>query len=288
MMKYDDLWYESSDGLRLYARDYSMYAKPDAPVIVCIHGLTRSSGDFRVFCEQYCSDYRVYAVDVRGRGRSDYDHDSSNYHVFTYADDLRQFFEHLNLESVLLVGTSMGGLISFAFAGASIDNVSGIVLNDIGPEVSSVGVARIIEYVSTRPKIETWEQAVAETKRINEGCYPEFTSDDWYAFTRNLYRENDQGLPVLNYDEHIADLFNAIKPEEETPTLWPTFDTLKSIPFLVFRGEFSDILDTHCVKRMCDEHPQLTFVEVASRGHTPLLNEPECETALTQFFKGLV
>ena len=45
---YDDVWYSSADGLRLYARDY---ACSDAGIthpraVLCMHGLTRNSADF--------------------------------------------------------------------------------------------------------------------------------------------------------------------------------------------------------------------------------------------------
>ena len=44
-MNYVDVFYQSDDGLRLYARDY-FGPSPDAPVVLCLPGLTRNSKDF--------------------------------------------------------------------------------------------------------------------------------------------------------------------------------------------------------------------------------------------------
>lgn len=50
-MNYVDVFYQSDDGLRLYARDYPGPAR-DAPVILCLPGLTRNSKDFAPLAEK--------------------------------------------------------------------------------------------------------------------------------------------------------------------------------------------------------------------------------------------
>jgi len=45
----------------------------------------------------------------------------------------------------------------------------------------------------------------------------------------------------------------------------------------------SDLLSAATVARMAREKPGLQHVEVANRGHTPLLDEPECLAAIDAF-----
>ena len=79
-----DIFYTSRDGLRLFARHYSS-ASRRRPV-VCIPGLTRNSRDFHTLAN-YLSDPAnpyardVYAVDLRGRGRSARDANWQNYNI---------------------------------------------------------------------------------------------------------------------------------------------------------------------------------------------------------------
>jgi pimeloyl-ACP methyl ester carboxylesterase len=52
---------------------------------------------------------------------------------------------------------------------------------------------------------------------------------------------------------------------------------------LVIRGAISDLLSAATVERMAREKPDLQRITVPNRGHTPLLNEPECVAAIDAF-----
>ncbi|WP_199911662.1 alpha/beta fold hydrolase [Dongshaea marina] len=112
MKDYRELSYHSDDNLTLYARDYG---SPDARTIVlCMHGLTRNSADFERLCLELKSEYRLIAIDVRGRGNSEYDSEIGNYHPARYVQDVYSLIELLkaggtNLDNLVLLGTSMGG-----------------------------------------------------------------------------------------------------------------------------------------------------------------------------------
>ena len=69
---YQDIFYQSHDGLTLYARDYPCTASQSqtAPTVLCMHGLSRNSTDFAGLAEALSENYRVIAVDQRGRGLS--------------------------------------------------------------------------------------------------------------------------------------------------------------------------------------------------------------------------
>ena len=55
------------------------------------------------------------------------------------------------------------------------------------------------------------------------------------------------------------------------------------VRLLVIRGALSDLLSAATVARMAREKPDLQHITVANRGHTPLLNEPECLAAIDAF-----
>ncbi|MEA3160909.1 MAG: hypothetical protein QOD95_2457 [Gammaproteobacteria bacterium] len=55
------------------------------------------------------------------------------------------------------------------------------------------------------------------------------------------------------------------------------------MPMLAIRGERSDILSAATFARMKAENPDLSQLEVAQRGHVPLLDEPECIAAIDTF-----
>lgn len=280
MQNYSDYWYQSSDGLRLYARQYG---NEDADhTIICIPGLTRNSADFAPLCEHLADRYRIFAVDLRGRGNSDYDTQPENYHPGSYAADIISLLDDLALPSAIVIGTSLGGLVSMVLAATALERISAVVMNDIGPEADQTGIDRIKAYVSKPSSVSNWAEAVAKTKLIQCQEYPAFSDQDWINFSKNLYRENSEGQPVLAYDPAIAQLLTQ-PSDQPTPDLWPLFTLLSSTPMLLLRGELSDILSPHCVSKMREQKPDIQFLEIANCGHAPLLSEASALKAIDDF-----
>jgi len=288
MGNYVDYWYQSSDGLQLYARDYpcSAAGKGSTATVLCMHGLTRNSADFSGLADHLRGDYRVLSVDQRGRGRSDYDSVAANYTPLTYVQDMFNLLDRLQVPEVILVGTSMGGLMSFIMAAMQPARVSAIVINDIGPEVDQRGLDRIKSYVGKSKPVSNWEEAVAQVRSIAEVAFPDFTDEEWQQFARDVYRE-ERGIPVLAYDPAISQPVNDAEAGAVPPDLWPVFDSVARVPMLVIRGESSDILSRACVEQMRDRKRDLQVAEIPRRGHAPTLNEPASRAAIDRFLSAL-
>jgi pimeloyl-ACP methyl ester carboxylesterase len=277
---YRECFYPSGDGLTLYARDYAT-AGAQAPVVLCLHGLSRNSADFESLASRLAGRYRVLVPDQRGRGRSDYDPHSANYQPATYVRDMFTLLEHLGLGEVLVIGTSMGGLMGMMMAALAPARVAALVLNDIGPEVDPTGLARIKSYVGKTAPVGSWAEAVAQARALNAREFPDFDEDQWQRFTRALYRERD-GVPELAYDPAIAAPIAAAESAAVPPDLWPLFEGL-SQPVLVLRGAHSDILSPACAQDMARRGQRCQLVEVPRRGHAPTLEEAEAVAAIEAF-----
>ncbi|MFT5710762.1 MAG: pimeloyl-ACP methyl ester carboxylesterase [Halioglobus sp.] len=286
MQHFNHYWYKSHDGLDLYAREYPCEGSrgQNEKTIVCIPGLTRNSADFAVLSQHLCTCFRVIAVDLRGRGRSAYDQNPSNYQPAVYAEDIASLLDSLGLAQVTLIGTSLGGLVSMILNSMQPERVSAVILNDIGPEPNQAGVERIKFYVGNRSTVDTWEQAIEQTRAVLSGEYPNFSDADWRWFTGNIYRENKSGKPVLDYDPAISlPIEQAAFDGVVHASLWPVFVAMKCIPTLLIRGELSDIVTQDDVARMRAVHPGMEYTQVDCCGHAPLLTEPESLLAIDRF-----
>lgn len=288
MAQYSDLFYTSHDGLTLYARDYGH--KNSARTVICLPGLTRNSADFEGLCAELADDFRLLAVDLRGRGRSAYDPNPLNYHPGTYVRDIDTLCRREALDSASFIGTSLGGLVSMMLADERPEFVERIVLNDIGPELDPAGVDRIRRYVSASTAPADWNEATALTRELHGAVLPNLSDDEWRKFTKRLYRAEAGSAPMLNYDEHIADLFSAAAEpatEAQRSAMWDLYSRLKNIPIFALRGEFSDILSARTLAEMgkCNAHFQT--LEVPKRGHAPLLDEPGVMPAIRKFLEGV-
>jgi pimeloyl-ACP methyl ester carboxylesterase len=77
---------------------------------------------------RFSSAHRVVAVDLRGHGESDAP--SERYTVRLFADDLASTCTQLRIESPVVIGHSLGGLVALDFASAYPDHVAAAVLID--------------------------------------------------------------------------------------------------------------------------------------------------------------
>ncbi|HYX73079.1 MAG TPA: alpha/beta hydrolase [Steroidobacteraceae bacterium] len=275
-----DYWFDSPEGLRLFSR---VYAGPSAaaPVVLCLHGLTRNSRDFEDLSAHLAAHYRVIVPDVRGRGLSARDPNFNNYQIPVYVNDLLSLFAGLGVERVSIIGTSMGGLMAMVLAAMQPGLVAGIVLNDVGPEVDPAGLERIRGYVGKSPPVHSWPEAVANVRAIYGPACPGLSDEQWERIARRSYRANAQGVPVVDADPLIAEPLRDTRTA--APNLWPLWSALAKFPILAIRGAHSDILSAATLARMQREKPDLKVLTVANRGHVPLLDEPECVAAIDEF-----
>lgn len=281
-MNYIDVFYQSDDGLRLYARDYPG-PTVDAPVILCMPGLTRNSKDFSDLANELQQSRRVICADQRGRGRSARDTDPSRYHPGRYARDMRTLLDVLHIPRLVVIGTSLGGLMALLLMASEPQRIQAAVLNDIGPEIDPRGVARIAAYVGKTAPATTWDEAARQTMLINGEALADFNNDNWHAMARDLYVQ-EGSAPILDYDPAIAEGVNA---GTAAPNLWPLFDSVGERPMLVIRGQTSDILSMETLAEMSRRLPQLISLNIAGRGHAPTLNEPNARLAISRFLDGL-
>ncbi|MGO9592407.1 MAG: alpha/beta fold hydrolase [Steroidobacteraceae bacterium] len=275
-----DYFNNSTDGLRLYCGLYAA-RRPGGLPVLCLPGLTRNSRDFVALAAHLSEQHEVLTADLRGRGRSAWDKDPTRYHLLTYVADAWTLLDSRRVSRVVVVGTSLGALMGMAMAATKPDRIAGVVLNDAGPEIDPVGLRRIAGYAGKLPPVSSWTEAAAQAKSVYGLALPGLTDADWLDFAHRGYRENATGVPVPDMDPRISDAF---KNSPKAPTdLWPLYAQIKGVPMLVIRGALSDLLSAATVARMAREKPDLQHITVANRGHTPLLNEPECLAAIDAF-----
>ena len=276
MAEWTDRYWNSVDGLKLHYRDYA--GPHERPPILCIPGLTRNARDFEPVADRYAGAWRVLAVDLRGRGESEYDPSTANYAPVTYVADLMKFLDQLGIADAVFVGTSLGGLCTMLLAASDNERIAGALINDIGPDIDQTGIDRIAGYVGQDTRFDSWEEAQALLSSRNAEVFPRWGKDEWSRFTRRICTEED-GIIRFDYDMGIKDNFgkSAGKPQ---PDAWPLYRCLDGRPVTILRGELSDLLSEGTAEKMVREIGDVDLVTIPDVGHTPNFEEPESEAAL--------
>jgi len=264
-------------------------------VVICVHGLSRQGRDFDALAQALQPQARVLAVDVAGRGESDWLADPLAYQVPTYAADLAALVLQLRAEHpqtvIDWVGTSMGGLIGMALASQAALGLRRLVLNDVGPVIQWEALQRIGSYVGRNPSFASEQEAVDYLASISTGFGPH-TPEQWLALSRPMLRERDD-LWWLHYDPAIAVPFKALvgmadeaaarqAVRDGEAALWAVYDAITA-QTLLLRGADSDLLTRDTVAQMAIRGPRARTVEFAHVGHAPTLTAVD-QIAVVQEF----
>jgi pimeloyl-ACP methyl ester carboxylesterase len=122
---------------RLHAQ---RFGAPDAPLVLCVPGLTANLKSFDFLCERIAGDrLQAVALDLRGRGRSDITA-RGTYGWPSHARDLFAAADELGAARFSLIGHSMGAAVSMAAAAQEAARLERIVLVDFcgQPEAASL------------------------------------------------------------------------------------------------------------------------------------------------------
>ncbi|KRA84558.1 alpha/beta fold hydrolase [Altererythrobacter sp. Root672] len=269
----------SADGLTLRYRDYP--GGEGRPPILCIPGLTRNARDFESVAAAFAGEWRVICADLRGRGLSDYAKDSASYNPMQYVADISALLDQAGFERVIVIGTSLGGIVAMLLATLAPDRIAGVVLNDIGPHIEEAGLARIRDYVGQGRSYPTWMHAARGLREQGGIAYPEFKVSDWLKLAKRLMAVGPGGRIAFDYDMKIAEPFST--PSGTAPAdMWPAFQALAGRPVLAIRGGVSDILSAATLSRMKKELPGLEAVTIRRVGHAPTLDEPQALEAISR------
>ncbi len=269
------------NGFRMHYLDWG---GEGLPPMLMVHGLTRQAHAFDGTAGRLRGRFHCLAIDVRGRGESDWTAPET-YSYEQYVADVVAFSEAKGLERVHYMGTSMGGHIGMHLASTEPERFASFVLNDIGPEIALAGAARIQEFVTGTPASFPSFEACLEREIERFPWTGELPREELEASIRHHVRQNEDGSWSLKYDPNIirGRLTDPEARKRGQEIMWQGFRAL-TCPILLVRGATTDLLDMSTVEAMQAAQPAMQVVQVPGVGHAPSLNEPEVVAALERFY----
>jgi pimeloyl-ACP methyl ester carboxylesterase len=261
-----------------------------------VHGLSRQGRDFdtlaRTLVEGSGDALRVACPDVVGRGRSDWLADPMGYGIPTYAGDMLQMLNQLHAAAPVTtfdwVGTSMGGLIGMALAGAPRMPLPvpmrRLVLNDVGPAIQWTALQRIGTYLGNTGHFDSVQHAADAMWEVSRGFGPH-TREQWMMLSQAMVRPASGGGFTLHYDPSIAVPFRALNEAAAAAAqgaLWQLYDAIQA-ETLLLRGADSDLLSRATALEMTRRGPKPRVVEFPGVGHAPTLIAQDQVDAVASF-----
>ena len=119
--------YTRAGGIRLA---YRAWGPPSAPPAVLLHALGEESSDWAPVAAAFARTRRVYALDLRGHGASDW---AGPYTIERLTADLAAFLDALSLGPVTLAGHSLGAAPAYLYAARFPERVTRLLLEEPPP-----------------------------------------------------------------------------------------------------------------------------------------------------------
>ena len=252
-----------SGGVRLRA---DAFGDPADPPVLLLHG----GGQTRFAwgsTPQALADrgWRVYRVDMRGHGESEWP-DDGDYSLWAFAADTRAIAASMPSLPVL-VGASLGGLSSLVAVGESDEPVArGIVLVDVAPTMEEQGKERIGEFMRANAFTGFASlDEVADAIAVYNPHRPRPT--DLSGLQKNV-RLKEDGRWYWHWDPRFMS-----QSPDETRSSFASTDRLKdaarslTIPTLLVRGRVSDLLSEEGAQELLELVPHAEYANVAGAGH---------------------
>ena len=269
---------------------YREWGDPKNPkVVLCVHGLSRNRLDFDTLASSLCSNYRVVAVDMPGRGKSDWLDNKEDYNYLWASQDKVPLFHNilvsliarLGVDSVYWIGTSMGGLLGIELAAQKASPIRRLVLNDIGPFVSSASRKANAALAEAAGEYQTEADAVKFVLESKKAFGP-FTAEAAKKFALDSLSKFSNGKWRLHYDPMITHSRKKLDTD-----LWASWERI-SCSVLTIWGEESTLLIKETVEKMKCTGPKTSLLAMPGVGHCPGLTSSIEIDAIHNFLDGKV
>ncbi len=219
--------------------------------LILLHGWTQSSQFWAAYLEEYAKSYHVYAIDLRGHGKSS--PLTKNFSIKKAANDISALLDYLDLKNVKSIGLSYGGLTLLQLASMDPQRLESMVL-----------IATSHNYSGQ------------DNKALNEQFRFENLPAAFIADLRKIHFQNEAKIkamfdPTLNYEIRL------------------TKESLRQINIktLIIHGDNDELLGTNAAFELHRNLPTSNLWIVPDKGHIPIddTNKVEFLRITNEFLK---
>ena len=263
---------------------YVDFGGPDgAPTVVLVHGLGGSHLNWDLFAPLLRPHARVLALDLPGFGRSE-----PGGRRTTVQDNVKvldRFLAEVAGTPVVLVGNSMGGMISILQTAAAPSTVNGLVLLDaavpgprraLDPLVAATFALYAIpmlgeRFLALRRKRSTPLRQVRDMLRLC-GVDPDALPSSVIDRSLTLI-EQRKDVPAM--DRAFLAAARSVLRLLVDPRVYRTAMASIRVPVLLVQGDEDRLVPVAAARDIAARHPEWRYLELPGVGHVPQLQVPE-------------
>ena len=261
-----------ANGIKLHYLDYGTAGRPP---MLCVHGGAAHAHWFDFVAPGFTPDYHVYALDLRGHGDSTWA-DPQTYSFETYAEDINAFLEKLDLSDVVLIGHSMGGMISLVHAATHPGRIRRLVIVDSTMLMPMDRVSKMREFSSRPARGYTTQDELIARYRLEPAESQLAATEVIHRMATHSGRQDADGQWQHKADRRVYANFRQVAGV-------PLWEKVK-VPALVIKGEHSKRFAPDVLAEIRAKAPQVQWAEVPASDHHITLENPQGFVDVVQKF----
>jgi pimeloyl-ACP methyl ester carboxylesterase len=197
------------DGVRVFYRE-SLPDRPDAPVVLLLHGFPSGSHQFRALIEVLGSRYRLIAPDYPGFGHTQVP-DGFTYSFERLADVIEGFVQRLGVTRFVMYMFDFGAPVGFRLAERHPDRIAGLIVQNGNAYHEGLSDAAR-DFIALRPETPGAEQTIRDLLTLagTRGQYeagvpdPELLAPDGWTLDQHFLDlpGRKQAQVALAFDYH--------------------------------------------------------------------------------------
>ena len=253
------------------------------PAVVLVHGLGGSHLNWDLLAPLLIGHARVYALDLPGFGRSEPGARKAS--VSANAAALHRFLVEVVGEPAVLVGNSMGGMLSILAAGEHPEAVTGLVLLDpavpgprraLDPLVALMFAVYAVPFVGER-FMRMRRTRSSELARVREmlalcGVDADAVPPEVIERSVTLLQERKD---VEGMDRAFLVAARSLMRLLVDPRRYRRAMASITVPVLLVHGDRDRLVPVAAARDIARRHPSWRYLELPDVGHTPQLQVPE-------------
>jgi pimeloyl-ACP methyl ester carboxylesterase len=256
---------------------------PDGPTVVLVHGLGGSHLNWDLLAPLLTPHGRVYAIDLPGFGRSEPGERKAS--VQANVGVVKRFLDEVTGTPVVLVGNSMGGMISILVSGERPDAVSSLVLLDpavpgprraMDPLVALMFAIYAIplvgeRFMAKRRTSTSVRERVIETLTLC-GVDPDTVPSTVIDRSVTLL---DERADVAGMDKAFLAAARSLLKLLVDPRRYRKAMGSIQLPVLLVHGDRDRLVPVAAARDIARRHPAWRYIELPGVGHVPQLQVPD-------------
>ena len=237
--------------------------------IILIHGYCEDSRVWNSLSDSLSSEFRILCPDLPGFGKSDRLEETSIEHV---ADEIAKWLDGLGINECLMIGHSLGGYVTLAFAEKYPERLSGYGL------FNSTATADSEEKKKTRAAVEAFVNNYGAPRFI-ESLVPALFRAEFQKSDYAQYREFVK--IALDSDKHaIIDYAYAMRDRADRQSVLQQ----GSLPVLFIAGQEDNVVPLDVSKAQAENKEGISFHILEDTAHMGMYEEPEKSAELIRSF----